>query len=391
MKWGVREPFVLKGLRQKKKKYRRLKMKIVKHTGSKFTVVPNKLIFNNALSMKEKGILAVMFGLPDDWKFSIRGLATLNNDGVEATASALKSLERQGYLKREQLFDENGRFSGVAYHIYGESQNVDNSLFGPRTGNDNTENCQLLNTNISSTNKLNTIRKESRPLKKCYDNFKNKIDEFRKKVRSQKQQRIEENEQLKEESQVSCKTQAKQDLESVDVSNQQLMEAYQNCAQPLNCQKVEGHKTLEFENTKSEETHTYQAPARRIKKAIKKFLGLTKKPDPPYKDRPENYSADTYGRESFDQIVDQKIKNIEERNEFKKYMAFKIKKSGGAFTNQMLHDLLKKLDSISESAEERIDAIKHSLKNGYNSIYPAPETKKEYKLSQYYAAISMFE
>lgn len=338
-------------------------MKIVKHMESNFTVVPNKLIFNRALSMKEKGILVVMFGLPDDWKFSIRGLATLNNDGVEATASALKSLERQGYLKREQLFDENGRFSGVAYHIYGESQNVDTSSFGPRTENHDTENCQLLNTNISSTNKLNTIRKESRPLKKCYDNFKNKIDEFRKKVRSQKQQRIEENEQLKEE----CS----------------------NCT--LNCQKVEGNKTLEFENTKPEEAHAYQAPAPRIKKAIKKFLGLTKKPDPPYKDRPENYSADTYGRESFDQIVDQKIKNQEERNEFKKYMAFKIKKSGGAFTNQMLHDLLKKLDSISNSTEERIDAIKHSLKNGYNDIYPAPETKKEYKLSQYYAAISMFE
>lgn len=360
-------------------------MKIVKHMESNFTVVPNKLIFNRALSMKEKGILVVMFGLPDDWRFSIRGLATLNNDGVEATASALKSLERQGYLKREQLFDENGRFSGVAYHIYGESQNVDTSSFGPRTENHDTENCQLLNTNISSTNKLNTIRKESRPLKKCYDNFKSKIDEFRKKARSQKQQRIEENEQLKEE------FQAKHDLEHVDESNQQLSEEYQNCNQTLNCQKVEGNKTLEFENTKSVEAHAYQAPARRIKKAIKKFLGLTKKPDPPYKDRPVNYSADTYGRESFDQIVDQKIKNIEERNEFKKYMAFKIKKSGGAFTNQMLHDLLKKLDSISNSTEERIDAIKHSLKNCYNDIYPAPETNKEYKLSQYYAAISIFD
>lgn len=367
-------------------------MKIVKHMESNFTVVPNKLIFNRALSMKEKGILVVMFGLPDDWRFSIRGLATLNNDGVEATASALKSLERQGYLKREQLFDENGRFSGVAYHIYGESQNVDTSSFGPRTGKGNTENCQLLNTNISSTNKLNTnIRKESRPLKKCYDNFKSKINEFRKKARSQKQQRIEENEQLKEEYSNCNQTQANQDLKYVDESNQQLSEEYQNCNQTLNCQKVEGHKTLEFENTKSEEPHNYQKPPRRIKKAIKKFLGLTKKPDPPYKDRPGNYSADTYGRESFDQIVNQKIKNSEERNEFKKYMAFKIKKLGGTFTNQMLHDLLKKLDSIGESTEKRIDAIRHSLKNGYNDIYPAPETKKEYKLSQYYAAISIFE
>ena len=366
-------------------------MKIVKHMESNFTVVPNKLIFNRALSMKEKGILVVMFGLPDDWKFSIRGLATLNNDGVEATASALKSLERQGYLKREQLFDENGRFSGVAYHIYGESQNVDTSSFGPRTENHDTENCQLLNTNISSTNKLNTIRKESRPLKKCYDNFKSKIDEFRKKARSQKQQRIEENEQLKEECSNCTQTQARHDFESVDVSNQQLMEAYQNCTQTLNCQKVEVNKTLEFENTKPEETYTYQGPAPRIKKAFKKILKSVKKVVIPYKERPENYSLDTYGRESFDQIAEQEIENQEELNEFKKYLAFKVRKSGGTLTNSMLYDLLRKLKSISNSTKERIDAIKHSLKKGYNDIYPAPETKKEYKLSQYYAAISIFD
>lgn len=366
-------------------------MKIVKHIESNFTVLSNKMVFNRTLSMKEKGILVVMFGLPVDWKFSIRGLATLNEDGVEATASALKSLEKKGFLKRERTFYKNGQFCGIDYHIYEESQNVDTSSFGPRTENHDMENRQLLNTNISSTNKLNTIRKESRPLKKCYDNFKSKMDEFRKKVRSQKQQRIEENEQLSEEYQNCTHNQTYQDLEYVDQPNLPLKEECSNCTQTLNCQKVEGNKTLEFENTKSEETYTYQGPAPRIKKAIKKFLGLTKKPDPPYKDRPENYSADTYGRESFDQIVDQKIKNIEERNEFKKYMAFKIKKSGGAFTNQMLHDLLKKLDSISNSTEERIDAIKHSLKNCYNSIYPAPETKKEYKLSQYYAAISIFD
>ena len=48
-----------------------------------FTVMSNHHFKNKKLSLKAKGLLSLMLSLPDDWNYSMKGLATLSKDGIK--------------------------------------------------------------------------------------------------------------------------------------------------------------------------------------------------------------------------------------------------------------------------------------------------------------------
>lgn len=73
---------------------------------------------DKSMSLKAKGMLTIMLTLPENWEYSITGLATLSDDGVEATRNAVRELERLGYVRRTQMRDESGTISGAFYDIY---------------------------------------------------------------------------------------------------------------------------------------------------------------------------------------------------------------------------------------------------------------------------------
>jgi hypothetical protein len=74
------------------------------------------------MSLKAKGLLSLMLSLPDDWDYSISGLAALSKDGKDSVMSALGELEKFGYLTRQRLTNDKGQFAGVEYNIYEEPQ-----------------------------------------------------------------------------------------------------------------------------------------------------------------------------------------------------------------------------------------------------------------------------
>lgn len=82
-----------------------------------FTVLQNALIRDPRLSLKTKGLFAVLASLPEDWKYSISGLSTVAGVGRDAIRTALKELEKAGYLTRRQEHSEGGHFSGCVYEI----------------------------------------------------------------------------------------------------------------------------------------------------------------------------------------------------------------------------------------------------------------------------------
>lgn len=82
-----------------------------------YTVLPNGILRDKRLSLKTKGLFAVILSLPQGWNFNVAGLATVAGCGRDAVRSALKELERAGYLTRSQAQGERGRFSGVIYTI----------------------------------------------------------------------------------------------------------------------------------------------------------------------------------------------------------------------------------------------------------------------------------
>lgn len=147
-----------------------------------FTVMSNHHLQNKALSLKAKGLLSYMLSLPDDWDYSIGGLAANNKEGRAAVRSTLVELEQAGYLIRRQHRTAEGGFAGNQYIVYeipqvnGESEPVcencttgeedaplcgfapaDNpSAENPPSGNRTQLNTNLLSTNLLSTNLQNT-------------------------------------------------------------------------------------------------------------------------------------------------------------------------------------------------------------------------------------------
>lgn len=66
---------------------------------------------DNDLSWKAKGIHTYLISRPDDWEFNYPDLVGRASDGITALKSGLNELEEKGYLKREQLKDEDGKFT----------------------------------------------------------------------------------------------------------------------------------------------------------------------------------------------------------------------------------------------------------------------------------------
>ena len=50
------------------------------------------------LSLKAKGLLSLMFSLPEDWDYSINGLVSICKENESAITSTLKELKEHGYL-----------------------------------------------------------------------------------------------------------------------------------------------------------------------------------------------------------------------------------------------------------------------------------------------------
>jgi len=83
-----------------------------------YTVMSNHHLRNHTLSLKAKGLLSQMLSLPDDWDYTLQGLAQINKESIDAIREAVRELERAGYIKRNRERDERGCLRGTVYTIY---------------------------------------------------------------------------------------------------------------------------------------------------------------------------------------------------------------------------------------------------------------------------------
>ena len=82
-----------------------------------YTKIDNAPLRDKALSLRAKGLLAVMLSLPPSWRFSVRGLAAICKEGVAAMRETLLELEQTGYLHRGVMRDAQGKIRGTSYEI----------------------------------------------------------------------------------------------------------------------------------------------------------------------------------------------------------------------------------------------------------------------------------
>lgn len=83
-----------------------------------YTVMSNHHLRDTGLSLKSKGLLSMMLSLPENWNYTTRGLAKICKEGTDSIGSALKELERAGYIVRNRLRDSKGKIVDVEYVIY---------------------------------------------------------------------------------------------------------------------------------------------------------------------------------------------------------------------------------------------------------------------------------
>lgn len=92
-----------------------MKFQIEKLDG--YQIMPNEHLRNKELSLKAKGLLSIMYALPNDWDYTVNGLCKITNTGITAIRNILSEIELKGYLWREETHNEKGQFEYI-YHIY---------------------------------------------------------------------------------------------------------------------------------------------------------------------------------------------------------------------------------------------------------------------------------
>ena len=89
---------------------------------SNYTTMANYHLRDARLSLRAMGLMSKMLSLPDDWDYTVNGLASIVKEGRDAVRKALQELEAAGYLVREQSRSSGGNFAANDYTLFEESR-----------------------------------------------------------------------------------------------------------------------------------------------------------------------------------------------------------------------------------------------------------------------------
>lgn len=139
-----------------------------------YTVMSNYHLKDTGLTLKSKGLLSMMLSLPEEWNYTTRGLAAICKEGVDCIGTALKELERAGYIQRNRIRNDKGKIVDTEYVIFEKPQAKPDTeqpytenpyMDKPHTETPGTENPAQLNTNISNKDLSNTNTSTTYPIK----------------------------------------------------------------------------------------------------------------------------------------------------------------------------------------------------------------------------------
>ncbi len=92
-------------------------IKIGKHEYN-FAIIDKHCLNDKKLSWRATGLHSYLMGLPKDWKIKTKDLNKRKKDGRISTRSALKELEKNGYLIKKVKQLPNGMLRGWEYTVY---------------------------------------------------------------------------------------------------------------------------------------------------------------------------------------------------------------------------------------------------------------------------------
>ena len=146
---------------------------------SDYVVMSNRHFREKNMSLKAKGLLSEMLSLPDDWDYSIAGLAAINKESVTSIKSALAELQDFGYLIIEKIYPDkssSGRIEYV-YNVYEYPQNkvVDNQLIEKQ----GVEKQPLENQSVENRMQYNNKKQNINNKNINKQNIKDRVEEFK--------------------------------------------------------------------------------------------------------------------------------------------------------------------------------------------------------------------
>lgn len=121
-----------------------------------FTVVYRNVAQDTRLSLKARGLYVLMASLPDNWEYTIAGLATKAGTGKDQIRSALYELMDVGYLVKEQVHGKDGKFARNVFVLQEDAPPLSEN---PTTGNPTTEKPSTENPTEHKKDKKKTRKK----------------------------------------------------------------------------------------------------------------------------------------------------------------------------------------------------------------------------------------
>lgn len=100
-----------------------------------FGAVPNELLNNPDISFKAKGLYAYLNSKPDNWDFSVEGIANQVKEGIDSVRAGIHELEKFGYLKRVKYQNEKG-FWEIDYMLFEDPTEEESYLGKSNEGKD---------------------------------------------------------------------------------------------------------------------------------------------------------------------------------------------------------------------------------------------------------------
>ena len=133
-----------------------------------YVVMSNHHLRNKNLTLKAKGLLSQMLSLPDDWDYTLAGLAHINKESIDAVRTAVWELEKEGYIEKTRERDEKGKLDKTIYNIYEvpPKNNLDPKPQAEKDTNNKIKTNNLSNTNKDNKNKEVTKKNETENLQK---------------------------------------------------------------------------------------------------------------------------------------------------------------------------------------------------------------------------------
>lgn len=337
-----------------------------------YTNIPGEIIGDSKINFGAKLLFGKIQSLSHKegfcWSCN-KYLAKLMGVSARTIQRWIETLKKNNYIKSEIIYKEGSKEVACRkLSLNSMSSGYDGNVVGPH---DTAVVEELINNN---TNKDYYIKKE-RNARACENNELNKKEQELKNEIERLKKQLEE---LKP--QVSNETKIEQEYESVDVSNQQLMEEYQVSDETKAEKESDGIDTPDLTSEYSD-IFDFELKNKYSCEEIKK----TQQDN--YTESVKNDSMSTYGRESFDDITSRKISYTEERVKLGKYLAFIICRFG-KITNDVWEAFLDRYLSLGNTVKERLANLSYSLAGGYRNIF---KVSKHENTQTQYSAISIFD